>query len=104
MTTRHQIQLNIKHPRIGRKVVFYALLLLHYMGRFQSTMCKEFSEGTIQDMIQEDEAMGIYRLEHKHEIKHFPKIDYEELKIFCHHGTLKISCSTDLITYAGLSY
>ena len=97
MTTGHQTQLNIKHPGIGRKLVIYALLFIQYMGCLQSTMCKEFSEGTIQDMIQEDEGRGIYRLEHKHEIKHFPKIDYEELKIFCHHGKIKIVCFLDVL-------
>ena len=47
----------------------------------------EMSESAIRAMIEADESRGIYRLENKNEIKQFSSIVFEELKIFCHHGT-----------------
>jgi len=81
-----QTPLKRSDSKIGFKIVFYTLLVTYYTGYIELAKCHELSEGIIKDMIKEDEGRGIYRLEHKNEIKQFPKVDYEELKIFCHHG------------------
>ena len=68
------------------RIVFNMLLIAHYSGYLEVAKCAALSEGIIKEMIEKEEENGIYRLEHKNEIKKFPKVDYEELKIFCHHG------------------
>ena len=99
MTTNFQRPLKASPPNIGIKIVFYTLLIAHYTGYLELAKCEALSEDIIKDMIEDDEERGIYRLEHKNEIKQFPNVNYEELKIFCHHGKLlKISkCLTVLV-------
>ena len=86
MTTKFQRPTNVSRANIGMRIVFYMLLIAHYTGYLEFAKCEALSESIIKDMIEDDEKRGIYRLEHKNEIKKFPKVDYEELTIFCHHG------------------
>ena len=47
--------------------------------------CEGSIDEEMNDLKDKTEAAGIYLLENK-SIKHFSKITYEELRIFCHHG------------------
>ena len=68
---------------------FLLVVLIAYSAKHLNiAQCLEFSEDEIRAIIEEDEYRGIYRLENKNEIKRFDSVDYEELKIFCHHGKL----------------
>ena len=62
------------------------MLIAYSVEHTNTAQCLEFSEDEIKAIIEEDEHKGIYRLENKNEIKRFDSVDYEELKIFCHHG------------------
>jgi len=62
------------------------MLIAYSVEHMNTAQCLEFSEDEIKAIIEEDEHKGIYRLENKNEIKRFDSVDYEELKIFCHHG------------------
>ena len=64
------------------------MLIAYSVEHLNTAQCQEFSEDEIKAIIEEDEYRGIYRLENKNEIKRFGGVDYEELKIFCHHGKL----------------
>ena len=64
------------------------MLIAYSVEHMNTAQCLEFSEDEIKAIIEEDEHKGIYRLENKNEIKRFDSVDYEELKIFCHHGKL----------------
>ena len=64
------------------------MLIACSVDHLSTAQCQEFSEEEIKAIIEEDEYRGIYRLENKNEIKRFDGFDYEELKIFCHHGKL----------------
>ena len=86
MNTNLQRPLKERHSNFVIKIVFYTLLIAHYTGYLEFAKCEVLSESIIEDMIKNDEDRGIYRLEHKNEIKQFPKVDYEELTIFCHQG------------------
>ena len=76
----------MKTAKLGNKVFLYTLLAFQWLGRFELGNCNLLNEDTIQEMIDEDERRGIYRLEDKNEIKRFPKVEFEELNIFCHRG------------------
>ena len=66
----------------------FVVLIAYSAKHLNIAQCREFSEDEIKAIIAEDEYRGIYRLENKKEIKRFGSVDYEELKIFCHHGKL----------------
>jgi len=65
------------------------MLIAYSVEHLNTAQCQEFSEEEIKAIIEEDEHRGVYRLENKNEIKRFDGVDYEELKIFCHHGHQK---------------
>ena len=64
----------------------FVVLIAYSAKHLNIAQCLEFSEDEIKAIIEEDEHRGIYRLKNKKEIKRFGSVDYEELKIFCHHG------------------
>ena len=68
------------------KAIFCILAVIQSIVLFEQVKCKILNEGAIGDIIEEQEERGIYRLETKNEMKKFPSVQYEELKIFCHHG------------------
>ena len=68
--------------------ILWTMLIAYSVEHLNTAQCQEFSEDEIKAIIEEDEYRGIYRLENKNEIKRFGGVDYEELKIFCHHGKL----------------
>ena len=68
--------------------ILWTILIAYSVEHLNTAQCQEFSEEEIKAIIEEDESRGLYRLENKNEIKRFDGVDYEELKIFCHHGKL----------------
>ena len=68
--------------------ILWTILIANSVEHINTAQCQEFSEEEIKAIIEEDESRGLYRLENKNEIKRFDGVDYEELKIFCHHGKL----------------
>jgi len=66
--------------------ILWTMLIAYTVEHLNTAQCQKFSEEEIKAIIEEDEYKGIYRLENKNEIKRFDGVDYEELKIFCHHG------------------
>ena len=68
--------------------ILWTILIAYSVEHLNTAQCQEFSEEEIKAIIEEDEHRGVYRLENKNEIKRFDGVDYEELKIFCHHGKL----------------
>ena len=68
------------------KAILCILVVIQSFGLFERVKCEILNEGAIEDIIEEQEERGIYRLETKNEMKKFPSVQYEELKIFCHHG------------------
>ena len=66
--------------------ILWTILIAYSVEHLNTAQCQEFSEEEIKAIIEEDESRGLYRLENKNEIKRFDGVDYEELKIFCHHG------------------
>ena len=68
--------------------ILWTMLIAYSVEHLNTAQCQEFSEEEIKAIIEEDESRGLYRLENKNEIKRFDGVDYEELKIFCHHGKL----------------
>ncbi len=83
MTKRTIKRISIRMPALILKAAIL-VFIVHLEVNCQEM---EMSESAIRAMIEADESRGIYRLENKNEIKHFSSIMFEELKIFCHHGT-----------------